>query len=207
VDSWKKKRVAEHNSDGQLQWEANVVQYVNFLWDCARVNRSGGKETNMTYLPKDIPLLGPCFIPPTYSQLERRQYGAANISPDLSYIKPINVIHPFYYPALTVCPKCQSKDVAWEGWTSTGSREVHGLQREETAIGYQLRCRSCEYEENGKQKGYCFATTNPTFWQNWQRWQIPREYSATPSCTDMTHMHTRRDSAVLQAMCAHARAI
>jgi hypothetical protein len=180
VDSWKKGRTTQHYLDTQLQWEASVVEYVNFLWDCTRVNRDRGKETGSTYLPRDIPLLGPRFVPPSYPQLERRQYAASGLTPDMAYVKPITIVHPFYYPSLTICPKCQSKDskdISWKGWTSTGSREVHGVQREETAMGYQLQCRACEISVSTKtaeQKGYCYATTNPVFWQNWEYWQIPR---------------------------------
>src|ERR1700722_7128371 len=158
-----------------MQWEANVIEYVNFLWDRTRVNRGGGKETAVTHLPKDILIMGPRFVPPSYPQLERRQYAAANLSPAMAYIKPINVVHPFYYPALTICPKCQSKEVLWKGWTSTGSREGHGIKREETAIGYQLQCKECAGESRDEQQGFCYATTNPAFWQNWEYWQIPRQ--------------------------------
>jgi hypothetical protein len=157
----------------QLEWEAHVVEYVNFLWGRTKVHGGAGKEIAAPYLSKDIPLMGPQFVHPSYLQLERRQY-AGGPSPATAYIKPINVVHPFYYPTLTRCPKCKSKDVLWEGWTGTGSREVHGLNREEMAIGYQLRCKSCENRVGSERAGYCYATTNPVFWQEYEHWQIPR---------------------------------
>jgi hypothetical protein len=119
-------------------------------------------------LPSDIPFYGPRFSPPSYAVLQKRQ--TSTIEPESAYIKPVNVIHPFYYPALAKCPECQSLDVKWDGWTGTGSREVHGIKREETALGYQLRCNQCQ----SSAKAHCFATTNPIFWERKQHWEIPR---------------------------------
>jgi hypothetical protein len=111
------------------------VEYVNFLWSKTKLPSSARKETTQAYLPKDIPIMGPRFIPLSYSLLERRQYGT-NLGPETTYIKPINIVHPFFYPALAKCPQCNSEDTAWEGWTGTGSRDVHGLVCEEMALGF-----------------------------------------------------------------------
>ena len=171
VQSWKKNRAKQHGSDAQLEWESHVVEYVGFLWDRTKIRGSAGKETS--YLSKDVPLIGPRFIPPSYSQLEMRQHTAASgLSLESAYIKPINV-HPLYYRTLARCPKCKSTDVVWDGWTSTGARDVHGICKEERAIGYQLRCSACEKSASHEKVGYCWATTNHAFWQDCEHWQIP----------------------------------
>ncbi|EGO25001.1 hypothetical protein SERLADRAFT_391054, partial [Serpula lacrymans var. lacrymans S7.9] len=59
-------------------------------------------------------------------------------------------------------------------------RDIHGIQREEYALGVQLQCKACK--ENNKQRGdpksgedmYCFATTSHLFWEKWEFWKIPR---------------------------------
>jgi formate dehydrogenase maturation protein FdhE len=117
------------------------------------------------------------------------------------YIKPLNVIHPFYYPQLATCPRCGSdKETSWEGWTSTGARELHGLICEETALGAQLQCNICkesakmkkgntkntpgdddagaQASETADLEGYCFATTSAAYWRTWEHWRIPREFHA-----------------------------
>jgi hypothetical protein len=147
------------------------VEYVNFLWNKTKLP---GKDGARAYLAKDIPILGPRFIPPSFSLLERRQYGV-NSGPETTYIKPFNVVHPFFYPTLEKCPQCHLEDTTWDGWTGTGSREVHGLFREETALGFQLRCKACENTISDSHKSFCFATTNSTFWQHWEHWQIPSQ--------------------------------
>ena len=86
--------------------------------------------------------------------------------------------------------------MSWQSWTSTGYREVHGVFREETALGYQLDCLSChealdstgaksqgnkgqsstDKGEKPKKKGVAFATTNFKFWERRQHGEIPSEY-------------------------------
>jgi hypothetical protein len=131
-------------------------------------------------LPDDIPLLGPRFLPPTYLHVKKRVQHAA-IKPETAYLKPLNIVHPFYYPDLSKCPKCDSVDVLWDSWTSNGHRDLHGINEEETAIGYQLHCKTCKDSNNGahlndeEASGYCFSTTNQIFWNKWHHWQIPRQ--------------------------------
>jgi hypothetical protein len=65
--------------------------------------------------------------------------------------------------------------VLWDGWTATGARDVHGVRREERALGYQLRCKPCRTKygkggSNEKEKGSCFATTNKFFWEKWEHY-------------------------------------
>ncbi|KAL6300463.1 hypothetical protein BKA93DRAFT_819423 [Sparassis latifolia] len=106
--SWKRKHETQSQVTGQLEWEAHVVEYV--------------------------PLLGPQFLPPSYEQYKKCN-SMPNIVPEIAYLKPVNVIHPFYFPELARCPQCNSDDVKWTGWTTTGHRE--------TALGFQLRCQEC----------------------------------------------------------------
>lgn len=129
-------------------------------------------------VPPDVPILGPFFTPPTYTSILRRKQWAP-IEPNVYYIRPLTIIHPFYYPNLLKCPHCGStdpKDVHWGQWTATGPRGVHGLRREEMAFGIQLRCTGCsELLPSGKRRARCFATTNCKFWEKWEYWEIPRQ--------------------------------
>lgn len=100
-------------------------------------------------------------------------------------MRPLTIIHPLYFEELAKCPRCDGSEVSWSGWTTTGHCEVHGLDREETALGYQLRCKSCNPEINPETNEpaktgdgtYCFTTTNYMFWERREHWQIPRKYS------------------------------
>ncbi|KAF9239576.1 hypothetical protein BU15DRAFT_15861, partial [Melanogaster broomeanus] len=124
----------------QLEWEAEVVEYVNFVWKSTRLHKKGMPPKK---LPYDVPLLGPHFMPPTQLHASKRP-GTSTVSPEIQYLKPLNVVHPFYYPELAQCPQCRSCDkINWEGWTGTGAREIHGLFVEEAALGLQLRCNAC----------------------------------------------------------------
>ncbi|RDX39514.1 hypothetical protein OH76DRAFT_1324060, partial [Lentinus brumalis] len=129
-----------------------------------------------------FPLLGPHFIPPSFSHAQRR-HAIIQTEPKLAYLKPVTVIHPAFYPELAVCPRCESTDVLWYGWSPTGHHDVHGIEREETAIGYQLCCNRCKelYGQGGSRseeedsKSYSFLTTSCQFWENREHWDIPRD--------------------------------
>ncbi|KAG2039032.1 hypothetical protein BDR03DRAFT_981073 [Suillus americanus] len=119
------------------------------------------------------------------------------IEPVTQCIKPLNIIHLFYYPQLATCPQCSSdKETTWEGWTSMGPRKLHGLICEETALSAQLRCNTCKESMKMKKatnknipgdvedvrahanqpanlEGYCFATMSAAYWSSWEHWQIP----------------------------------
>jgi hypothetical protein len=126
----------------QLEWEAEVVKYVNLIWNTTQCHSS--KAAAAKTLGYDAPILGPCFVLPTYLHL-RLQPGQSSIKPDIQYIKPINIIHPLYYPELARCPQCQScGDTTWEGWATTGACELHGISHKETALGLQLYCDACK---------------------------------------------------------------
>ena len=178
----------------QLNWEAEVVEYVGFLW---QKTRPRGKTTRgPSPISLDIPFLGPRFVPPTYLHAQKRP-GLSTITPDVQYIKPINIVHPLSFPDLACCPQCLSSDNAsWEGWTGTGARDVRGIFQEEVAFGLPLRCTTCKTLKDATEKrcaseqsgeaevdtntaagelGYCFATTNATYWKSWEHWKTPRK--------------------------------
>lgn len=125
-------------------------------------------------IPKDLPLLGPRFCPPTWLHLQKRSVSPG-IEPKTAYLKALTIIHPLYYPDLIKrgCPQCLSANVRWDSWNSAGHRELYGVDRNECALGYQMRCMDCKV--NGAQgESYCFASTAVQFWQRWQFWDIPR---------------------------------
>lgn len=185
-------------SPAQLEWEAAIVQYVNFIQEATRA-RSKKFAVPPPRLGNEIPLLGPRFLPPSYLHVRKRP-GNPLIEPEVMYIRALNVVHPFYYPSLARCPQCYGTNIVWEGWTGTGARDVHGVKLEEAALGCQLRCKDCkgarqenrnsqmaldesgiqddEETEQGAGGGYCFATTNVSFWVKSEHWQIPRELQA-----------------------------
>lgn len=171
VETWKKNRGENQLChEEQLEWEAHIIQYVNFIYGITKVH-GNAKEKTPTSLSSQIPLYGPRFVPPTYLNLSKRD-STPVISPTTLYLKPVNIIHPLYFDGLAVCPQCSSSEVMWDGWTTSGHRELHGIQEEETAIGLQLKCKECE-KKYSKAKGntrdgdenrrFCFPTTNPMF--------------------------------------------
>ncbi|KAG0694810.1 hypothetical protein DFH29DRAFT_1006019 [Suillus ampliporus] len=200
VRIWKESRNHKNHPrpEFQLRWEAEVVEYVQCLWEKSRPRSKKIEPTDK--LGFNVPLLGLRFVPPSYLHVQKRLgLGCQAIEPATQYIKPLNIIHPFYYPQLATCPRCGSdKATTWEGWTSTGARELHGLICEETALGAQLRCNTCKDSAKttkGKNKniipggedagghasqaaddleGYCFATTSAAYWRTWEHWRIPR---------------------------------
>ncbi|KAG0692816.1 hypothetical protein DFH29DRAFT_1043843 [Suillus ampliporus] len=196
INAWKDSRSHKQNPwpEFQLRWEAEVVEYVQFVWEKTRTR---SKKNELNRLAFNVPLLGPQFLPPTYLHVHKRP-GEGGVEPVIQYLKPLNIIHPFYFGCLAQCPQCSSADdTVWEGWTSTGARELHGLYCEELALGTQLRCNICkgsakdkaangtnrslrntiatgEVNEGDVKQSYCFATTSATFWKSWEHWKIPR---------------------------------
>lgn len=165
------------------------MQYVNLLY---RASKSGGRGAKERELSKDvaqaieknlIPFYRPRFVPPCYGDLVR-QNADTRIEPEVMYLKPLTVIHPAYFSDLARCSRNRSHTkISWDGWTSTGSCEIHGISYEEKALGYQLRCQDCSKDkrENGGTDRHCHALTNPTFWEKWEHWEIP----GTSSCQDL----------------------
>ncbi|KAJ7157748.1 hypothetical protein C8R46DRAFT_908802 [Mycena filopes] len=177
LSSWKNSRATQSNYAPQLEFEANVAEYVTFLHRETKpptVPKTSTKIPKPPALKPGVPVYGPKFIPPSLNDARLRL--ATKVKPQTAYLRPINIIHPIYYPTLGKCPHCGSCDVRWDGWNATGSREVHGLRREETALGYQLRHDSCTPDEGStKSRTRSFATTNQLFWQRWEHWEIPRK--------------------------------
>ncbi|KAG2033048.1 hypothetical protein BDR03DRAFT_985296 [Suillus americanus] len=120
--------------------------------------------------------------------IDCRHPGGGPVESTAQYLKPLNIIHLFYFPQLAQCPYCGSHDsVVWEGWMSTGARELHGLCYEEMALGTQLWCNICK-EKSAKEppttrnsqglgkspeiEGYCFATTSAVYWKSWEHWKF-----------------------------------
>jgi hypothetical protein len=143
VTSWKTHRQAQSQSEPQLVWNAHIIEYVNYLYDHTSVHGNCSKGTIADSLPQNVPILGPRFVPPSYLHVEKRQ-KCPMVQPATAYIKPLNVVHPFYYPTISQCPQCDSANIKWDSWTPTGHREVHGIRLEECAIGFQMRCNDCE---------------------------------------------------------------
>ncbi|KAG0697389.1 hypothetical protein DFH29DRAFT_878740 [Suillus ampliporus] len=182
VESWTghNDRMTNPRPRCQYEWEAEIVEYINYVSDKTRVRSA--KALTRPCLDSKIPLLGPHFVPPSYLHALRRHQPELAVNPETLYLKPLWVIHPFYYSDLAHCPRCNCTDsVRWDGWTGTG------------AIGTQLCCENCKNDPKSKKvgqqqssgerdeegdsrtqlKGHCFATTNPEFWHNWAHWSIP----------------------------------
>jgi hypothetical protein len=115
--------VGQPSSDAQLRFKAHVVQYVVFMYD---ETKPCSKMDFLRSLPFNIPFFGPQFLPPLYAVLGKCQ--TSTVKPELAYLKPVNVVHPFYYPMLAKCPESQSLDVKWDGWMGTGSCKVYGVK-------------------------------------------------------------------------------
>ncbi|KAK6992885.1 hypothetical protein R3P38DRAFT_3224861 [Favolaschia claudopus] len=171
VNTWLGSRSGDTQLTKQFTWESQVVEYVNFVYKSTTEHSNKKNGFGPPPLPKGIPILGP-RVPPKLS------------IPEL-YIRPLNIIHPFYYD-IARCPQCNSTDVKWDSWTGAGSREIHGLCFKEKAFGFQLRCALCKakFGKDGTRVGaknadgekfvFSFATTNTVFWAGWEHWKIPR---------------------------------
>lgn len=144
VTTYMKNRPKQSVYEPQLRFEANAVEYVNYL---SSQTLSSGKP-NKT-LSNRIPIFGPRFVPPSYSHYQRRN-SAGKMTPEVMYLRPLNIVHPFYYPQLAHCPSCGSKNIKWNGWTATGARELHGVHSEERALGFQLNCEDCKQARTSK---------------------------------------------------------
>lgn len=185
VNTWTDNRKNQSCNIKYLEWVAAVLEYINAVYIETKVPPNA-KNRLMRPLTSVIPIIGPIFIPPSYIHLRIRD-PTCFVTPDIAYLKVLHVVHPFYYPNIGRCPYCTSTNVRWDSWTATGPREVHGVDREECAIGYQLRCNSCfkereERKKSGEADGepqeaapdqYCTTTTSVDFWKPYDFWQIP----------------------------------
>ncbi|KAG2029133.1 hypothetical protein BDR03DRAFT_834066, partial [Suillus americanus] len=126
----------------QYEWEAEVVEYVNYISDKTHVQSS--KALTRPCLDHKVPILSPHFMPPSYLHTQKQNQSEPAVNPEISYLKPLHVIHPFYYHELTRCPQCGCSDgIQWDGWTGTGPQDMHSLMLDEAEIGTQLRCKNC----------------------------------------------------------------
>ncbi|KAG1747819.1 uncharacterized protein EDB91DRAFT_1036469, partial [Suillus paluster] len=98
VTSWKESRSHKQHPcpEFQLKWEAEVVEYVQCLW-----KKTLNDSPNT--LGFNVPLLGPRFLPPTYLHTCKCP-GNGAVEPMIQYLKPFNIVHPFYIPQLARCP-------------------------------------------------------------------------------------------------------
>ncbi|TFY80628.1 hypothetical protein EWM64_g3383, partial [Hericium alpestre] len=146
-EHWKGNRENQAGSDAQLTWAANVVAYVNFLWDTTKIPPNSSKDKTPRNLARAIPMHGPCFIPLTYMYLRMHQY-LAEIEPGAAYLKPLHIIHPVYYPELLKCPRCGTTDRFKLTMTSAGLaeniRQLHLLEYQQTVQEYLQYFRSCK---------------------------------------------------------------
>ncbi|KAG1814113.1 hypothetical protein EV424DRAFT_1348839 [Suillus variegatus] len=126
-----KKFEASWNS--AYEWEAEVVEYINYISDKTRTRST--KTLARPCLDSKVPILSPRFLPPSYLHAQKRNQSEPAINPEILYLKALCAIHPFYYPELAKCLRCNGTDnVQWDGWTGTGPRDVHGLMVDEAAI-------------------------------------------------------------------------
>ncbi|KAF8173269.1 hypothetical protein BJ912DRAFT_1065323 [Pholiota molesta] len=173
LKSWKKHKDNQSTKLFQLEWEAEVIEYVDYLYSRLSVHGNAKAKDVARTIDKAIPLLGPRFIPPSLFHQMRRDPTPA-IDPQQMYIAALTIVHPVFYPTtFTNCPQCASAAILWDGWNATGARDVYGVRKNERAIGYQLRCKDCKSNKVPGEK-YCFATTNHVFWDKWEHWKIPR---------------------------------
>ncbi|TFY78545.1 hypothetical protein EWM64_g5465, partial [Hericium alpestre] len=193
LKTWNKNNnhADEESAPAQFQWAVHVVEYVSYLYGATRpapIPRKKGQpvpdpppKPKPHSLRPGIPIFGPRFVPPSYLHLEKRS-NMPTIEPEMAYLKAFNIIHLFYYPQLAICPRCCGKNVGWEGWTSTGPREVYSVRRGELALGCQIRCKDCQTVKEGLSKEeadkitHCTATTNALFWEKWQYWEVPQPW-------------------------------
>ena len=171
----------------QLQWEANVIEYVNYITASKAAVTTSRSKLGTYQLPPSVPLWGPVFYPPTFDDIAKRypatlrdkQTTRLQITPNAAYLRPLTVIHPYYFKSLRRCPRDAAHSVVNDGWQSNGSREVHGLYHEESAIGFQIRCNSCkgQVDEDGRSLTYCFSLVNSEYWSELKcdYRQIPRK--------------------------------
>ena len=174
---WKNNRIHHTDNQEQLEWAAEVVQYVHTMWHETHPRKSSKFASTFRPLSREVPLYGPRFVPPTYLN-QQKHSSTPEIRPEVTYLKPITIVHPFYFPGLSQCPKCRGSDMYWDRWMTSRYRDVHGVASDELAIGFQLRCETCEKvgEKNKKKRGaglqYCWSTTSAEFWEDYQDFEV-----------------------------------
>ncbi|PIL30528.1 hypothetical protein GSI_07228 [Ganoderma sinense ZZ0214-1] len=176
ADSWMDSRDGSQSRHRfLLLWIAEIVEYLVATGKVAR-SSNGPKALDPRW-----PIYGPYFEPPTYLHQMLREV-TPQIGPEITYLKRCYAVHWIFLEALRRCPKCHGKRLERSGWNPSGPREVHGLFREEMAIGIQLRCLDCaeKYGKKNKRssgdldKRYCWTTTSADFWDQFEHWELPK---------------------------------
>nr|VWO98010.1 Carboxylic ester hydrolase (EC [Ganoderma boninense] len=175
---WKKHRDHQSKHPLLLEW---IAEYVEYLTATANAIQSSHGRDHTVALDPRWPIIGPEAEPPTYFHKFLREV-TPDIEPETTYLKSCYAVHWIFHDALLRrCPKCNSKRLERNGWNPSGPQEVHGLWREEMAIGIQLRCLDCEekYTKKGQAKQdngegrYCWTTTSAEFWDHFEHWELP----------------------------------
>ncbi|EGO22398.1 hypothetical protein SERLADRAFT_473153, partial [Serpula lacrymans var. lacrymans S7.9] len=106
VRAWEGSRStpASEFQTAQYEWEAHVVEYVDFVSSATSVHPNSKSGSVPPNLKSSIPFYGPRFTPPTFLQLEKRKH-LPNVKPGTAYMKEITIVHPFYFDGLDQCPR------------------------------------------------------------------------------------------------------
>ncbi|KAI1784483.1 hypothetical protein LXA43DRAFT_901566, partial [Ganoderma leucocontextum] len=174
---WAEHRDSQSKHFMLLLWHADIAEYL--IATANAIHSSQGSDLSVALDPL-WPAVGPLFEPPTYLHQFLREV-TPQIEPEITYLKSCYAVHWIFHDALRRCPKCHGKRLERNGWNPSGPREVHGLFREETALGIQLRCLDCaakyarqgQAEREGSDGRYCWTTTSPEFWGNFEHWELP----------------------------------
>ncbi|KAI1782451.1 hypothetical protein LXA43DRAFT_905766, partial [Ganoderma leucocontextum] len=174
---WAEHRNSQSKHFMLLLWHADIAEYL--IATANAIHSSQGSDLSVALDPL-WPAVGPLFEPPTYLHQFLREV-TPQIEPEITYLKSCYAVHWIFHDALRRCPKCHGKRLERNGWNPSGPREVHGLFREETALGIQLRCLDCaakyarqgQAEREGSDGRYCWTTTSPEFWGNFEHWELP----------------------------------
>ncbi|PIL35895.1 hypothetical protein GSI_01555 [Ganoderma sinense ZZ0214-1] len=194
-DNWLIMREKERQSTykPQLQFAACCCQYASFVAN--EIRNLKGEKCAHKKLNSKIPWLGPRFLPETYTS-QKRRLVSPDVIPDLACLKPVTILHPYFFDELNICPRCGATgdDLSWGRWTTSGPRDVHGVYGEEQVIGVQMRCNKCKEargntgRRGGRGKGgggdddddddyddpsYCWGTASYQFWEGKEHWEIP----------------------------------
>src|SRR5436853_1644160 len=97
VEGWKKHRDFQSKVEAQLKWEAEVVEYVDFVSHATAIPRNSKAGTPPSTVNKTFPLLGPRFCPPSYLHATKRD-TTPSIAPEGLYLKSLTVVHPTFFP-------------------------------------------------------------------------------------------------------------
>ena len=146
---------------------SHVLEYVAVVSKILRP-QGNSKKSGGGKLDAAFPLHGPIFMPPTPTQKYMWNPGAP-VKPETWYLKPFTVLHPVFFPQLEKCALCHSKEIDWNGWTTSGPRTVHGIRSEEYVIGLQMHCGRLECKKS-------LTLTSHDFWKNVPHNEIPCKY-------------------------------